>query len=867
MHQYSADELIGKPAEFLVCPGESGSETGIPEIKDKQPVDSMSRRKDGSVFPILFTKTELKDESGNINCYSASIVDMSAYKRAEQRILHLNKVLLAIRNVNQLIVQEKDRKTLLEKVCYFLTESRGYTSAWAGATDEEGTIIYSAKSGQVEDLYDKITAIDLHSFPPHCIELCRKTPDEIIVLNPDDCDNCPMFEDKIPGRKMIKNLVHKEKSYGFLCVSIPETIETDETEFSLFAEVAGDIAYAFYNIETEEKRAEAETEALENEKKYRELFDKMLNGFAIHEIITDEHGKPIDYRFLDLNPAFESLTGLKKEEIVGKTVKEVLPNTEDYWIENYGNVALTGIPIHFENYSESLDKYYEVTAYSSRPGTFAVIFSNVTEQKKAQLELAKKHNLLERVLETSPIGINLIDRNGNIFYSNKGAEELTAVDPDTYISRQYDAFEWRITDTDGNLLPDEQIPHAIVKNTEKPIYNNVLCIHTPMGDRRTIQVNAAPIFDESGQFDGSIVLFNDITNELNNEKQLSRRNSELSAIFRAIPDLFLKIDEKGKITECLSSNDDIKKFGFPVTIADRYLWELIDALDEEQILTIISDSISSNETATIESSLLLRGETRSYEIRIIPVVENRLICIIRDITVTKKLQNQILAKNRELESFAQVVGHEMKNPINIIANYLISMEEEPEAFQEYSGKIIGICKNLNVFINNLLKLSRAGKIIGEKKTVDIDDIMKSAIASYTAMEKDVNINIVNGISERHQVPGDEDSMRQVINNIIENSINYRDPDKETLIIETGAARDDDKITVFIKDNGLGIQEVHERIFNPGATLKKHRGTGFGLAISKKIMEAHGGKIYAESRGKYQGTTIYLEFPINGGQNC
>ena len=104
----------------------------------------------------------------------------------------------------------------------------------------------------------------------------------------------------------------------------------------------------------------------ESEQKYRTLFTKMLNGFALHEVVCDPAGKPHDYRFIEVNDSFEALTGLKREALVGRTVREVLPGIEEEWIERYGAVALTGQPDHFEKYSRELDRWYEVSAYSPK---------------------------------------------------------------------------------------------------------------------------------------------------------------------------------------------------------------------------------------------------------------------------------------------------------------------------------------------------------------------------------------------------------------------------------------------------------------------------------------------------------------------
>ena len=119
------------------------------------------------------------------------------------------------------------------------------------------------------------------------------------------------------------------------------------------------------------------------EQDYKNLFERMLDGFAVHEIICDDSGTPIDYTFLAINQAFENMVGLNKAEVVGKTVMELMPETEAYWIEAYGKVALSGEPAHFENYSKEVGRYFEVTAYRPAPNQFACIFADVTERKQA----------------------------------------------------------------------------------------------------------------------------------------------------------------------------------------------------------------------------------------------------------------------------------------------------------------------------------------------------------------------------------------------------------------------------------------------------------------------------------------------------
>jgi len=140
------------------------------------------------------------------------------------------------------------------------------------------------------------------------------------------------------------------------------------------------------------------------EQEYQTLFREMLDGFALHEIILDTAGTPVDYRFLAVNPAFERMTGLKAGDIAGRTVLEVLPGTERHWIETYGKVALTGEPIQFMNHSAVLGKHFEVTAFRPAPGQFACIFQDITSRKRAEEEKEKLQSQLNQAQKMESVG-------------------------------------------------------------------------------------------------------------------------------------------------------------------------------------------------------------------------------------------------------------------------------------------------------------------------------------------------------------------------------------------------------------------------------------------------------------------------------
>lgn len=139
------------------------------------------------------------------------------------------------------------------------------------------------------------------------------------------------------------------------------------------------------------------------------LISQMQQGFALHEIITDDKNKPIDYRFVRVNQSFENITGLNSTDIIGKTVLELMPKTEKYWIETYGKVALTGEPCHIEDFSLSLDKHFDVWAYSPKNGQFAVIFIDITSKVNQQKRISYMyyHDSLTSLLNRDFVKNNL----------------------------------------------------------------------------------------------------------------------------------------------------------------------------------------------------------------------------------------------------------------------------------------------------------------------------------------------------------------------------------------------------------------------------------------------------------------------------
>ncbi len=145
-------------------------------------------------------------------------------------------------------------------------------------------------------------------------------------------------------------------------------------------------------------------ESREREQRFHHLFDTMLEGFGLAEILLDAQGRPHDYRLLEVNPAFGRLTGFPPEVANGKTARELVPDMEPEWIETYGKVALTGEPARFERYARGLDRWFEVFAYRTGHRQFAHLFSDITERKRTEQTLREREQQLREAQRLAHVG-------------------------------------------------------------------------------------------------------------------------------------------------------------------------------------------------------------------------------------------------------------------------------------------------------------------------------------------------------------------------------------------------------------------------------------------------------------------------------
>jgi PAS domain S-box-containing protein len=275
----------------------------------------------------------------------------------------------------------------------------------------------------------------------------------------------------------------------------------------------------------QEAMAAAEEELRVSETRYRSLFEGMLNGAAVHEIILDDDGIPIDYRFLNLNASFEEMTGLDRANIIGSTVREALKEVEPIWIERYGKVALTGIPDRFDNYAQALDRHYEVSVYRNAPMQFTVIMTDVTIRKKAERDLKGSEEKFKAIANYAASWEAWYNSDGNLLWMNSYSIALTGYTPEEYIVAQ-DFIKMAVAEED-RLLASEKMREAAMGGSGDNLEIRAL---RKDGSKFWISISWRPILDSNGVSLGFRTSSQDITERKRTEDALRQASLKLGML-------------------------------------------------------------------------------------------------------------------------------------------------------------------------------------------------------------------------------------------------------------------------------------------------------------------------------------------------
>ena len=509
---YTKEQALGKHAKDLIIPESAKAQVDVvwaELLAKKGGTRSINENntKDGQNITCDWYNTPLVDEKGQVFGVTSLVDDITNRIEAENRIRQSEEQVRLLLDSTAEAIYGLDLKGNCNLVNQACLDFLGYKST--------------------EDLLGK----NMHSLMHHTY------PDG----SPFHQKDCQIYQSFIQGEQIHVNDEVLWRADG---TSFP----AEYWSFPIFREdhIIGSVV-TFLDI-TKKKKAE---EALRSsEEKYRLLFENMMNGFALHEIILNKKGVPVDYKFLEVNSAFEHLTGLKSKNIIGKKVTEVMPGIEKDpadWIGKYGKVALTCQEIRMEQYAQPLNRWYSVLAFCPRKGQFATIFEDITERKIAEQKLKDSEEQVRLLLDSTAEAIYGLDLKGNCTFVNqaclnylgyKSTIDLLCKNMHSLIHHSY---------PDGSPYHEKEcnIHQAFIKG--KGIHVDEEVLWRSDGTSFPAEYWSFPIFQE-GHVIGSVVTFLDITDRKQIEDALNDSEEKHRNLVETSQDLIFKSDSAGRFT-------------------------------------------------------------------------------------------------------------------------------------------------------------------------------------------------------------------------------------------------------------------------------------------------------------------------------
>lgn len=281
-----------------------------------------------------------------------------------------------------------------------------------------------------------------------------------------------------------------------------------------------------------------------SEEQFRLLVTQMKQGLAVHEIICDDEGNAVDYRFISVNESFEKITGLCGKDIIGKTVLDISPNTKKSRIEKFGKVALTGESYQYEDYSEELDKYFSISVYSPRLNQFAFILDDITNRKEIEWLLNMEREQFKTTLLSVADGVISTDNNGNVLILNKIAEQLTGWTKAEAFGKPLEEV-FNIIDEFTKEKCDNPVDLVLRTGENMELVNHTMLI-SKTGNEIPIEDSSAPIKDSNGKITGVVIVFRDFTEKKQKQKEIEYLsfNDYLTGLYnrRYIEDAIKRLD-------------------------------------------------------------------------------------------------------------------------------------------------------------------------------------------------------------------------------------------------------------------------------------------------------------------------------------
>ena len=422
-------------------------------------------------------------------------------------------------------------------------------------------------------------------------------------------------------------------------------------------------------------RKVAEEALKASEEKFRVLFTRMVEGSALHEIVYNASGEPVDYRILDINPSFERILELKREDVIGKTSTAAYGVDAPPYFELYRRVAETGQPEEFEVFFEPMKKHFTISAYSPEPGKFATIFVDITGRRNAEEkvrnlldEVQREKERLSALIRNIPDEVWFADANEKIELMNpavtgKFGEFAAASDGVRTIAGNAEVYR-----PDGTPRPVEEAPPLRALKGEVVREQEEIVRIPATGEVRTRQVNAAPVRDANGTIIGSVAVVRDITARKQSEEnvrnlleEVQREKERLSSLINSISDEVWFADSQKKFT--LANPAALREFALG-----------IDTVDIEKFAASLEVYHPDGSPRPVEEAPPLRalkgeevrnleemvrtpgtGEVRYRQVNSNPVRDTAgniigAVSVVRDITELIKAEEELKRKNIDLNA-------------------------------------------------------------------------------------------------------------------------------------------------------------------------------------------------------------------------
>ena len=617
------------------------------------------------------------------------------------------------------------------------------------------------------------------------------------------------------------------------------------------------------------------TDALhESEQRYRSLFESMSEGHALHEMMFDEAGRAIDYRFLEVNPAFARLTGLDPQKTIGRTVREVIPNIEPSWIETYGRVVTTGTSERFESHAAALGRWYEVFAYRTAPGRFAVSFADITERKKVEEELASAHERarsLARFPEENPDPVLRLGPDYKLVYANDAARSALAALGGLEIGQ---APPPEILDAARSAVVQSGRVWAEVRSGDR-VFSMSFC-----ASGKEINAYGHEITDRKR------------AEEALRENELSARTraAELHAVLDTVPAaVWISRDRRG-------DRIDANRLGAELLRRPQGLNVSVSAEPGERPMnfrTMRYGSEISPDELPIQAAARYGRESRDYEFDLVfddgtvrhmlgnatPLRDERgdawgSVGAFIDITDRKEAENRLREANRRKDDFLGMLSHELRNPLAPISNSIYLLEHTDgtgERARRAKTVIRRQMEHLTRLVDDLLDVTRIarGKIELRRRPLDLADLVRRTAEDHRSVILDRGLKLsVDVAEERIWVDGDATRLAQVVGNLLHNAAKFTPSAGEVTV---SLHRAGEAAELAVRDTGVGIEpELIPQVFEPfvqgeRSLARTEGGLGLGLALVKGIAELHGGLVHAESPGRQKGSAFVLRLPLGDAE--